>query len=453
MTLTYDQALEAIHQFDDPYQRALRDHGKQTWGLQGIRELLAQLDDPHLAYPTVHIAGTKGKGSTAAFAAQGMMESGLKTGLYTSPPLQDWRERIQIDHQLIPREALAALVEDLLPHTEGMPLTAFEVTTALAFLYFAREECDAAVIEVGLGGRLDATNVVQPVVSVITNISLDHTQLLGTTLTAIAHEKAAIIKPGVPVVSAPQEEPAERVIRKVAGEEHSSLSLVGKDWWYRPVEMDWDGSLAYMGTGNYEIPVEIGMPGEFQIENAAVAIEALNLAVQQGLPITRPGRLAGLANARWPGRLEVVRRDPHVILDSAHNPRSVQVMVRALQDLSTAEQARGHKHFVFGCMADKDVDAMLRMLLRAGRRLILTRAAGERAAPVDDLLARAQAIQQEMGSGAAGQGSTQILSAPSTAEAVQMGLEGLQENDILCITGSLTVAGAARDQLVGRQDQ
>ena len=441
MTRTYDEALEAIHRFDDPYQRALRDHGKQTWGLRGIRMLLEKIGDPQAAYPTIHIAGTKGKGSTAAFIAQGLIESGLKTGLYTSPHLQDWRERIQIDRQLIPREALAALVDDLLPHTDDMPLTAFEITTALAFWHFAREGCDAAVIEVGLGGRLDATNVITPLISVITHISLDHTQLLGDTLPSITYEKAAIIKHGVPVVSAPQEPSAARLIEKTAEQQHSPLVNVGKDWWFKPVEMDWDGTLAHMGTGDYKLPVEISLPGPFQIENAAVALAALNAAGRQGLPVTRQGRLDGLANTTWPGRLELVQRDPHVVLDSAHNVHSITQLVEALRALATPEQARGRRVVVFGCMADKDVEGMLRVLVPAAHRLILTQADSPRAASVEDLLAVA--------TGLAGDLPVEFETAGTTASAVQMGLGGLAGDDLLCITGSLSIAGEARDVLVG----
>ncbi len=453
MTLTYEQALTTILNFDDPYQRALRDHGKQTWGLSGILQLLEKLGNPHLSYPTIHIAGTKGKGSTAAFVAQGLMEAGLKTGLYTSPHLQDWRERIQINRELIPREALAALVKDILPFVEGTGLTSFEVTTALAFWHFAREKCDAAVIEVGLGGRLDATNVVRPVVSAITNISLDHTQLLGSTLVDIAYEKAEIIKNERPVVSAPQAEPAERVLRKVVANKKSALHLVGKDWWYQLVEMDWDGSIAYMGSGDHKVPVEIGMPGGFQIENAAVALEVLNVAAQEGLPISRQARISAMENTRWPGRLELVQRDPHVIVDSAHNPHSIEQVVRALWDLSTEEQLAGRKVFVFGCMADKDVDRMLEILLHNSQRIILTSANTPRAASAEDLLARAQALREQMlASSGEDWADIELLTAPSTAEAVRLGLDGLDPHDVLCITGSLAMAGEARDELVGKPE-
>ncbi|NLH09027.1 MAG: bifunctional folylpolyglutamate synthase/dihydrofolate synthase [Chloroflexi bacterium] len=453
MTLTYEQALTTILNFDDPYQRALRDHGKQTWGLSGILQLLEKLGNPHLSYPTIHIAGTKGKGSTAAFVAQGLMEAGLKTGLYISPHLQDWRERIQINREMIPREALAAIVEDILPYVEGTGLTSFEVTTALAFWHFAREECDVAVIEVGLGGRLDATNVVKPVVSAITNISLDHTQLLGNTLIDIAYEKAEIIKAGRPVVSAPQAEPVERVLRKVAANKKSALHMVGKDWWFQPVEMDWDGSMAFMGSGDYKVPVEIGMPGGFQIENAAVALEVLNVAAQEGLPISRQARISAMANTRWPGRLELVQQNPHVIIDSAHNPHSVEQVVHALEELSTGEQAGGRRVFVFGCMADKDVDGMLEILLRHGQRIVLPSADTPRAASAEDLLARAEALHEQMrASSDEDRAGVELLAASTIDEAVRLGLDGLEPHDVLCITGSLAVAGEARDELVGKPE-
>ena len=240
------------------------------------------------------------------------MEAGLKTGLYISPHLQDWRERIQINREMIPREALAAIVEDILPYVEGTGLTSFEVTTALAFWHFAREECDVAVIEVGLGGRLDATNVVKPVVSAITNISLDHTQLLSNTLIDIAYEKAEIIKAGRPVVSAPQAEPVERVLRKVAANKKSVSHMVGR--WFQPVEMDWDGSMAH--GGDYKVPVIT--PGGSRLRTPPSRWRRRNVAAQEGAHLPA-GTYQRNGEHRWPGRLELVQQNPHVI-DSAHNP-------------------------------------------------------------------------------------------------------------------------------------
>ncbi len=446
MPLSYQQALAYIHSFDDPYLAAIRDHGKQTWGLDGIRAMLDEIDNPHLAYPTLHVAGTKGKGSTCAFIAQALMASGLKTGLYTSPHLQDWRERIQINRTLIEEEALARLVEDAQPFLDGRPLSAFEVTTALAFWHFAREGCDAAVIEVGLGGRLDATSVVEPIVAVITSLSLDHIQFLGDTLAQIAAEKAAIVKRSVPVVSAPQAAEAQTVIEEQATRMNSRLTLVGRDWHFEPICQTWQGSEALIGDGARTARYTVGLPGTFQIENAAVALAALREARREGMPITEEGEAAGLANVEWPARLEVVAEHPRIVLDGAHNPYSIARLIESLGELRHDEAARGERlHIIFGCMSDKDVDGMLKALLPAAQRVIFTHADHPRAAEAADLLMRAEQIVTDARLVGAEWASQLGLSATgSTAEAIRGAQAGLRSHDTLCITGSLSIAGEAR---------
>lgn len=442
MPLTYQQALDAIHSFDDPYLAALRDHGRQTWGLAAIDTLLGRLGNPHLAYPTLHVAGTKGKGSTAAFIAQALIESGLKTGLYISPHLQDWRERIQIDRCLIPGEALARLVQDARGFTEQVPnLSAFEVTTALALWHFARERCDVAVVEVGLGGRLDATSVVRPLVSVITSISMDHMQLLGDTLAQIAAEKAAIIKPGTPVVSSPQKPEAQAVVEQRAEEMGSPLIMVGRDWLAQPVSLSLAGSEALIGTPGRLETYQIGLPGAFQIENAAVALAALEQVREAGLAVTDEGCRAGLAKTRWPGRLEKVRDDPLVVLDSAHNTYSMEKLVEALKTLAGGCPLT----FVFGCMTDKDVEGMLSAMLPVARRVIFTQAEPARAAGAQDLLSMAVRIVAEDWQG---EGDRPDLLAISTiAESVAYALEHTPSHEVICIAGSLAVVGEARTML------
>lgn len=437
MPLTPQQALDYIFSFDDAYMAALRDHGKQTWGLETIGGLLEKLGSPHLAYPTIHIAGTKGKGSTAAFIAQAMIASGLKTGLYVSPHLQDWSERIQVNRKPISGEQLARLVEDARPFTDQFPtLSTFEVVTALALWHFAREGCDAAVIEVGLGGRLDATSVVEPVVSVITSISMDHMMLLGDTLAAIAGEKAAIIKAGTPVVSAPQQPEALRVIEERAREQNSPLTLIGRDWQVNTIRQGWDGLEIEIDGGEGLQRYSVGMGGEFQAENAATALAALHQAKRAGLPVTAEGMRKGLAETRWPGRFEVVSRQPTIILDSAHNPYSVQRLVDSLTALLDSEQLT----VIFGCMADKDIDGMLEALIPASRRLVLTSAGHPRAASAEDLARRAQELSDS-------REGLVIEHAPTVEEAVQHALETLKPGEVLCATGSLTIAGAARTYL------
>lgn len=442
MALTYEQALAYISSFDDPYLAAIRDHGKQTWGLDHIRARLRELGDPHLAYPTIHVAGTKGKGSTAAFITQALIESGLRTGLYVSPHLEDWRERISINREIISQAELALLVEDYqqVP-TDQQGLSAFEVTTALAFWHFARQGCDIAVIEVGLGGRLDATSVVQPVVSVITNISLDHTQLLGDTLAQIAAEKAAIIKPGVPAVSGPQQPDALKVIEHAAAAGGSPLTVIGRDWEAQTLHMNWHGSTAAIGPVGQTQEVRIGLPGAFQIENAAVAMAALKAAQAAGIPVQDDAVFRGISDLAWKGRLEAVQRSPLVVLDSAHNPYSIGRLVESLRDLDGYERLI----FVFGCMADKHADAMLTTLVRVADCLIVTQASHARAATPEDLLQRAALIQEEgRRHGAAWADRIALLSAPHTSDAVRLALQQAQPADAICIAGSLALAGEAR---------
>jgi dihydrofolate synthase/folylpolyglutamate synthase len=445
MALTYQQALHYIHSFDDPYLAAIRNHGRQTWGLDPIRALLAKLGDPQQAYPVIHVAGTKGKGSTCAFITQGLIEAGLKVGLYISPHLQDWRERIQINRQPIPEDDLGQLVEDLQPIAEPRSgLSAFEITTALAFWYFARQGCQVAVIEVGLGGRLDATNVVNPLAVAITNISLDHMQLLGDTVGQIAAEKAAIIKGSVPAVSAPQVPEALEVIEKRAAEMGSPLTVVGRDWHCEVLDLSLQGSWALIGPEGHVQKVAIGLPGRFQIENAAVALAVLEEAQRAGLPVRQADRLAGLIQARWPGRFEVVSWSPLVVLDSAHNTYSVQRLVESLQELHD-----GSLTFVFGCMADKDIVGMLRAILPVSRRLILTRAASyERAASEQELMAQAAGLVSAARQRGESWANTIGLEAvPNVPGAVHRALIGLQEGEALCIAGSLAIAGEARTAL------
>lgn len=450
MPLTYQQALDIIHSFDDPYLAALKNRGQQTWGLDRIRARLNELGNPHLAYPTIHVAGTKGKGSTAAFIAQGLIESGLKTGLYTSPHLQDWRERLQINREWISKSDLASLVDDyqnVKSSVEG--LSAFEVTTALAFWYFSREHCDIAVIEVGLGGRLDATSVVEPLVTVITNISLDHTQLLGDTLEKIAAEKAAIIKPHTPVISGPQQPPALKVIEQTSAANASPLLVIGRDWIITPISLGWDGSKAEIRSKETVIHLDVGMVGATQIENAAVAYAALQAAQQKEIPVTDAAIQRGMSEMRWPGRLEKVGENPLIVLDGAHNPYSIERLVEALTTLGGYEALT----VIFGCMADKQVSDMLAALLPTCQRIIFTHAENSRAASADDLLMAAQELVNDgIQHGDSWASVVHLEAAADLRSAIELSRQGMKPADGLCITGSLAVVGEARTILLGSAD-
>src|SRR5258708_31949443 len=320
---SYDAALDYLYSFVDYSLKHSSELVMADFNLDRMQALMVELGRPQDRYPTIHVAGTKGKGSVSALIASGFAAAGLKVGLYTSPHLLDSCQRIQCNGRHIPDIDLVGLVEEIKPSVSRIPkLTTFEITTAIGFLYFARENVDVAVIEVGLGGRLDATNVIVPRVSVITSLSYDHMAVLGNTLTLIAAEKAGIIKPGVPVVSAPQVEEALAALLRVANERHSPFTLVGQDVHFQAGQHSLDGqSFQVSGvelpraTLNFNIP----LLGAHQVENAATAYAALRASK---LAISAGAIQKGFASVKWPARFEVVRRQPPVILHSAHNQDS-----------------------------------------------------------------------------------------------------------------------------------
>ena len=272
----YNSALDYLYSFVDYSLKHSSELAKADFNLDRMRALMAELDNPQDRYPTVHVAGTKGKGSVCALIASGLHAAGLRVGLYTSPHLLDYTERIRIDDAPVAHEDLVQLVEKIKPVVARIPkLTTFEITTALAFMHFAAQHVDAGVIEVGLGGRLDATNVILPRVSVITSLSYDHTAVLGNTLAQIAHEKAGIIKPGVKVISAPQKQEALDVLMQVASERKAPLTLIGRDVTYQPLHHSLDGQSLKVRHGEDIYTFRIPLLGEHQVQNAAVAAAAL----------------------------------------------------------------------------------------------------------------------------------------------------------------------------------
>lgn len=458
--LSYEEALEYLYRFVDyGAVRGVR-YSAETFDLGRMRNLMAELGDPHYGYPVLHIAGTKGKGSVAALAANALRCGGYRTGLYTSPHLIDFRERMQVDGQSIPRETAAALVAELQRHEPHHPgLTTFELTTALAFLYFRQANVDVAVVEVGLGGRLDATNVVEPRTSVITALSLDHTGLLGTTLPEIAAEKAGIIKPSVPVVTAPQPAEALAVIERVAAERGAPLSVVGRDWLYRPVAASPDSQVFEVWTAHEQRqindlraaghPVQWRAPrytttllGAHQVENGAVAIAALTALSGQGLPLAADALREGLRTVNWPGRFEILSRKPFLVVDGAHNPASAQKLAEAL-----AAYFPGRRLWlVFGSSADKDVAGMLGVLLhpeRGVKRILLTQAVHPRAVAPDTLVELARAANPDV----------PVETAAPVAQAVELALQLAAPEDVVVACGSLFVVAEARAAALDRARQ
>ncbi|HET7225679.1 MAG TPA: folylpolyglutamate synthase/dihydrofolate synthase family protein, partial [Candidatus Eisenbacteria bacterium] len=349
-------------------------------GLDGTRSLLAALGDPERSFRAVHVAGTNGKGSTAALIERVLREAGHRTGLYTSPHLVEFRERIRVDG----RWADDAVLDAILVSLEGAPdageRTFFEVATALGFAYFARHDVRWAVVEVGLGGRLDTTNVLEPALTVITPVGLDHTEILGATLAAIAREKAGIVKPGVPLVAGPQPDEAREVIAATAREREAPVAWPDARAFTR-VALDRGGARFEAGTGAWgPLALAIGLRGRHQLDNAAVALAALERLAQQGVAIAADAVVRGFAAARWPGRLEPCATEPRLWWDGAHNPAGIEALLGAWRDdlRLPAPQA-----VVLAVARDKDAHAMARAVHAAapGACVFATRTRSERARP------------------------------------------------------------------------
>jgi dihydrofolate synthase/folylpolyglutamate synthase len=421
-------------------------YAPETFNLLRIEQLLNRLGDPHRAFKVVHVAGTKGKGSTCRLIESVLSTAGYRTGLYTSPHLHTFRERIQVGRGggnppvLISRGEVAALVDELEPHVATVPgLTYFEIVTAMGLLYFARQHVEMAAVEVGLGGRLDATNIVTPQVSVITSLSYDHTAWLGNTLAQIAFEKAGIIKPGVPAVSAPQPPEALDVIERTCADKASPLVLVGRDWLYAPGRIEQDGQwFARVRPEWYKnfLPQPefywIPLLGRHQIVNATVALAALDVLRSQHLTISPKAVEWGLRDVRWPARLEVLSREPLVLVDGAHNGESAQRLQAALQEWFPGQKWT----LVFGASFDKDLAAMLDALVPMSSRVILTRAHSRRAADVEQL--------SELATARSARGA-QVEVADSVTQSLGLALRDAGEQSGVIVTGSLFVAAEAEE--------
>ncbi len=428
--IRYQEALDYLYSFVD-YSRTRSDrYSPESFDLGRVRRLLSALDDPHTQYPSLHIAGTKGKGSVAAMAASALRAAGHRTGLYTSPHLIDFTERIQVNGEQIPKDRLVALVELMKPLAAEIPeISTYELITALGFVHFAHEQVDIAVIEVGLGGRLDATNVLHPRAAVITSISLDHTQFLGDTLEKVAGEKAGIIKPGVPVVMAPQPESAARVIEEIAARRNAPLLRVGADWRFESLSSTLHSQrLRLWRTGSEPGPsLELSIPllGRHQVENAAVAAAALHLISESGLEVPIQAIRQGFAEVEWPGRFQVLSTELAIVLDCAHNRDSAARLRQALKDYFPERVV----HMVFGASEDKDIDGMLRELAPSVRRAYMTKAFHPRAAEPSALAASAAHYELKC----------DLVPDVMTAVANAVGQAG--PNDVVLVTGSLFVVG------------
>ena len=389
--IAYNQALDYLYSFVDYSLRHSSELAKADFNLDRMFALMEELGDPQTKYPIIHVAGTKGKGSVCALTASALQAAGYKVGLYTSPHLLDYTERIRINGEPISHENLVELVEEVKPAVAKIPkLTTFEITTALGLLAFAKQNVDAAVIEVGLGGRLDATNIVTPKISVITSLSYDHMAVLGDTLAKIAGEKAGIIKDGVPVVSAPQKEEALDVLERVASERNAPLTLVGRDVSFERLSYSLDGQVLTVSDTQSFLKLNIPLLGFNQIENVATSYAALKAS---GLEISDEAIQKGFAQVKWPARFEVVRRDPPVILDSAHNQDSFARLRETLEEHFPGKPV----YLIFGASEDKNIPGMFAEMKPKIKRLIVTRADHPRALEPEKIieLARQAGLETE----------------------------------------------------------
>jgi dihydrofolate synthase/folylpolyglutamate synthase len=401
----YNNALDYLYSFVDYSLKHSSELAKAEFNLDRMFALMEELGNPQSKYPIIHVAGTKGKGSACALCASALQAAGYKVGLYTSPHLLDYCERIQVNGEQISHEFLAELVEEIKPAVAKIPkLTTFEITTALGFLMFAKQGCNAAVIEVGLGGRLDATNIVTPKVSVITSLSYDHMAVLGDTLAKIAGEKAGIIKRGVPVVSAPQKDEALEVLERVAKLENCELTLVSRDMKIELLESSLEGQSLRLSSFFFpltaphfplskesnSLTITIPLLGSHQLENAATAYAALKAS---GLEISDEAIQKGFAQVKWRARFEIARRDPPVIFDSAHNQDSFAKLRETLEEYFPGRMV----YLIFGASEDKNIPGMFGELKSKIKKLIVTRADHPRALEEGHIveLARQAGVESE----------------------------------------------------------
>ncbi|MGV8027306.1 MAG: bifunctional folylpolyglutamate synthase/dihydrofolate synthase [Anaerolineaceae bacterium] len=438
---TYDQALDFIYsKIDFSFTKQQR-YSEEVFNLDRMRIFMQKLGNPQNTYKTVHVAGTKGKGSISAMIASTLLASGYRTGFYSSPHMVDYTERIQVNGNPIPQEGFIQTINQMYPLIqESQGLTTFEITTAVAFQYFREMQIDIGVIEVGLGGRLDATNIINPEVSVIASISLDHMGILGNTLEVIAGEKAGIIKKDIPVVVSPQKASVTAVFEQFAMEKKAPLiksneiieftdrksDLVNQQFkiiYPRNISKDIKSQL------KEKIQLSIPLLGKHQMENAGTAFCALKILQEKGYTITDQTIQKGFQTVFWPGRFEILRKNPFLIIDAAHNNDSSQRLAETVQELFPNKKII----LLFGASEDKDIQGMLNNFSKITRLIILTRSTHPRAAKPEII----QQILQTL--------SCDTIIIEDIQQALEFALEQIQKEDIILASGSVFVAAAIRE--------
>jgi len=438
--MTYQQTLAYLDSLINYEKKSNFDY-KKSFKLERMKSFSHRFEDPHKGIKTIHISGTKGKGSVSSFINSILMEAGYKVGLYTSPHLFSFRERIRINGEPIGEDDVARLIDKMKPYVDMMDEngdrpTYFEVCTMMAFLYFKDENVDFMVLEVGMGGRLDSTNVVDSLVSVITPISYDHTKFLGSTLGDIAFEKCGIIKDNSVVISSPQESEAMDVIRRISRERNSKLYVVGKDLFFEALDTNLEWQSFRLLSRYREYPhLRIKLLGDFQFENATAAVAAVEELGYRGIFISSDAIKDGLEKARWPGRLEIVNKKPFIVVDGAQDVNSTSRLKKAVKALLRYKRL----FLIFGAMQDKDIDGMCRILSDMADCVVTTKSKSERAASPSVIREKMLKCNKAL----------DVIVTDSPALAIRKCKEKACEEDLILVTGSLYVVADAMEALKG----
>lgn len=398
------------------------------FGLNSTERLLARVGNPHKKLRFIHIAGTNGKGSTAAILSSVLRKHGLKTGLYTSPHLVRFTERFRIDDKEVSAQRILSVFDKIRSTLDGdQPPTFFEMVTAMAFLYFAEEETDWVIAETGMGGRLDATNVITPEISIITNVAFDHQEFLGKTLASIAREKAGIIKQGVPVVTGALQPVVQGVLKTACMNLGAPLYRFKSDF---KVRRNPNGSFQYHGIRNQWQALKVNLMGPHQLGNTALALAALDVLEEKKLIDLKPDIVSdALQEVKWPARLEILGTKPLILLDGAHNPQGAEALRDALRESFKYDKL----HLVLGIMADKDIRGILRRLLPMAETAIFTKPRYVRAANPEELRKMARPFIQK------------YYVIPDPVTAIQEARQLARPDDLICIAGSLYFAGEVKE--------
>jgi len=410
------------------------------FGLERTNELLDCLGNPHQQLQIIHVAGTNGKGSVCLFISSILQKAGYNVGVYLSPHLQRFSERIAVNNDEISEHDLTMLVEKIRPLVDGMikkenTPTFFEITTAIAFEYFKEKKIDYAVIEVGLGGRFDATNVVMPLVSVITNISLEHTDILGKDIRSIATEKAGIIKDHAPVITAATND-ALNTITTIAQEKNAPLRTIEKNSWKRTSHDLHTQHFTIQGSLK-DYRVKTSLLGQHQGENIALALATIEQLQMNGVYVSDNDIVEGITTATNPGRMEIISEHPLILLDGAHNPGGMRMLVKTLKEDFTYDNLI----LVLGILKDKDLEEMLRIILPSADHIILTQSTSPRAC--DPFLLETIIKKQDP--------HKHAIVEPSLPKALEQARALLKPKDLLCVSGSLFTVGEARTYLLHQE--